>query len=608
MIKQETEELGIHDNKFNVTIIPFSYRKSPILSISFRSFDLEMQRFKIKIESDGDSNLKTPIISKLSETTMVPKFQIDYNNKEINYLNTTTYPKYIITLLSEDNVELMKFNLNLFELSFLGKDLYTVSINHFPILILEFMDGYYTTNELFRKNTIIDKRKTSNDIDNNLNIGSYLDSNNDIEKIDEEVSNSINDRNTCLATNRITENSVKKSSNDSQNNWVILEKEKKKKTMPRGSAYMDYEELKKAQIKEKLNNNKLEKEKEKEEKKLRSKKKNKKASKEMKEKKKVDICNFSDYFDLYLEKILYFRDELMRVKSDNSQKCNIDKSNDKLILYKRKEMVDQMKKEIEFKQNKNKEIDKLKEKIKIIIENKKNILMKLKENINVYMKKYEELDKKREEITYDLSRLQLLYDSLLYKKMAEICFVFFNKKCLIFFKEIPEFLKKSQLQGYVIATKRSDFYYDKETKRKISSMMGYITYMMLYMSKCFDIPLRYPLWLNGAKSFILKGKKDKEKDFLPLHCDVKKDDKYGNFEIGLNYLKNDFKEIINFCAMYPEIIPKDEYRKFIKQNDQNNNQFEPKDDLDKKMFFDYFIYFSHCLGEFVKNAQKMFES
>lgn len=60
-----------HENKLDVTIIPFNFRKSPLLSISFLSFDLELSQFKIKIESDGESNLKTPIISKLCETTMV---------------------------------------------------------------------------------------------------------------------------------------------------------------------------------------------------------------------------------------------------------------------------------------------------------------------------------------------------------------------------------------------------------------------------------------------------------------------------------------------------------------------------------------------------------
>jgi hypothetical protein len=155
-----------------------------------------MGQFKLKIESDGESNLKTPIISNLCEITMVPKFQIDYNNKEINYLNTTTYPKYIISLLDINNNEKMKFNVNLLELSFLGKDLYTVSIYHYPMLILEFMDGNYTTTELFQANDLLinenSSKKTNTDsninIEENLNISNLLESVPDIDSI-----NSIND-------------------------------------------------------------------------------------------------------------------------------------------------------------------------------------------------------------------------------------------------------------------------------------------------------------------------------------------------------------------------------------------------------------------------------
>ena len=77
-------------NKLDITVIPFNFRKSTLLSLSFLSFDLEMGQYKLKIESDGESNLKTPIISKLCEITMVPKFQIDYNiigTGVVNYIN-----------------------------------------------------------------------------------------------------------------------------------------------------------------------------------------------------------------------------------------------------------------------------------------------------------------------------------------------------------------------------------------------------------------------------------------------------------------------------------------------------------------------------------------
>ncbi len=67
----ESDKEIMHENKLDITIIPFSFRKCPLLSISFISFDLEMGQYKIKIESDGDKNLKAPIISKLSETSIV---------------------------------------------------------------------------------------------------------------------------------------------------------------------------------------------------------------------------------------------------------------------------------------------------------------------------------------------------------------------------------------------------------------------------------------------------------------------------------------------------------------------------------------------------------
>lgn len=69
--EEEYSQKKTHENKLAITIIPFNYRKSPLLSITFHSFDLEMGQFRIKIESDGESNLETPILSKFCETTIV---------------------------------------------------------------------------------------------------------------------------------------------------------------------------------------------------------------------------------------------------------------------------------------------------------------------------------------------------------------------------------------------------------------------------------------------------------------------------------------------------------------------------------------------------------
>ena len=58
----------------------------------------------------------------------------------------------------------MKFNLNLLNLSFLGEELYTTSFHYYPMFIIEFMKGYYTTAELYEKNEAL----MNNNITNNI--------------------------------------------------------------------------------------------------------------------------------------------------------------------------------------------------------------------------------------------------------------------------------------------------------------------------------------------------------------------------------------------------------------------------------------------------------
>ena len=637
-MEQKSPQKTKHENKFDVTVIPFNYRKSPLLSISFLSFELEMGQFKIMIESDGESSLKTPIISQLCEITMVPKFQIDYINKDINFLNTTTYPKYIISLLDINNNEKMKFCVNLLELSFLGKDLFTVSIYHYPMLIFEFMDGYYSTTELFQKNDLllnenISKRISSDsNIEDNLNMGNYLDNTPEVDYSinsinDEDIKSPKNDRNASVITDinpdiiqKINSNLANKEealgntknrkgfirgscfidNNDLkkyQNKEATLGSEKKRKGIARGSCFIDNNDLKKYQNKEGINN-KFESEKENKKdkyKKSKNKKKLKKNNKEIKEK-KIDTYCFSEYFDLYLEKILFFRDELIQDEAKEKKIGNnlINKNENVeniLKIYKRNERINQIKKEKEFYINKEQDINNIKQKIKIIISNKQDLLTKLNKGIVSHRIKYNELNSKNINLIPMIVKQQLIYDSFLNKKIAEICLIFFNKKIKsLYFQDFFKNSIKSDNNEYI--KNKIEFY--NNNKKKISSTMGYITQLMIYMSKCFDIPLRYPLLLNGAKSFIIKEKKDKEKDFLPLHCDLKRDDKFWNFESGLNYLKNDFKEIIKFCSMYPEIITENEFNKYNIDNDDYS-------------FFKLFITFNHCLCDFIKNIQKMFE-
>ena len=59
----ENSTTQVHENKLGSTIIPFNYRKSQILSITFRSLDLEMGQFRLKIESDKENKSKIEVYS-----------------------------------------------------------------------------------------------------------------------------------------------------------------------------------------------------------------------------------------------------------------------------------------------------------------------------------------------------------------------------------------------------------------------------------------------------------------------------------------------------------------------------------------------------------------
>ena len=67
----ENSTTQVHENKLDLTIIPFNYRKSQILSISFRSLDLEMGQFRLKIESDKESKSKIEAYSNFTKMTLV---------------------------------------------------------------------------------------------------------------------------------------------------------------------------------------------------------------------------------------------------------------------------------------------------------------------------------------------------------------------------------------------------------------------------------------------------------------------------------------------------------------------------------------------------------
>ena len=445
------------------------------------------------------------------------------------------------------------------------------------------MNGYYTTSELFKKNNILinlnyNKKFSIDSLDNNFK------RENIIKEIKEEKAKRDMNKTQQIMNGRTASISIGQFQIKNKLALKLEEKNHKrnksnKKENERSSSFAEMNDSELNKNKEKINKNKIN-----------IKNKSKSEQVEIKEK-KINCYNFDEYFNVYLEKILYFRDDLNKEKNSNINNIQIDNCENIIEVYKRKERINKTKIKIEYYKRKKEDIKKIKEKLQKIISNKKEILTNLNNKINSYKELSTNIEQNNKQTLPLVAQQKLLYNSFLNKKMAEICFFFFNRKIKdIYF--IPDFLKINLRNDNESIKKRFEIY--NTNKKRISSMMGYITQLMIYLSKCFDIPLPFPLCLNGSKSFVVRGKKDKEKDFLPLHCDLKREDKYGNFETGLNYLKSDFNEIINFYLMFPQIITENDYNKIFKNKEGNS-------------FFYFFINYNHCLLEFIKNVQKMFD-
>ena len=303
---------------------------------------------------------------------------------------------------------------------------------------------------------------------------------------------------------------------------------------------------------------------------------------------KIQCTRYSDYIKDF-QMLIYLINPQENIKETNPNFGNeLEIFNENLEKYKRKLRILEIEKEIEFLKRKNEAIKELNKDLEEAIKNKNENLEKVTNQLKPNQVNY---NNKLTQLKNNLNgrgQYQLIYDSFVYQKMAEICFVFFNNKIKSLYSIPPFYNEPFNIND----SKRMErFEYYNKDKKNISAMLGHICQLLIYLSKTFNIPLRFPIFLNGSKSYILRSIKEKDKNpFLPLHFDAKKDDKHGSFENALNCLKDDIKEIFNFLSMFPEIISKTD-------NENVNNM------NGKYMFFFFFVVFNHSLFRFMKTLQ-----
>ena len=472
----------------------------------------------------------------------------------MNYLNKTKYPKYNISLLDKEKKEIHKFPVDLGHLSFLGQELRNVTIYVYPIIILEFMTGYFTTEELYKEN-----QKLSLQFSSDFEI---------LEKPVKTLNQSV-----IGSTKPGNENT--KETKDNNNINKENQNEIKKELMKARTMIISNE----------TNAQKTEKE-------STGKSTNKPISGPLKKKalenisKQLQCTDYFEYITTFQMLKFYIDPQGNTEKKDQNFKAELGIFNENLEKYKRKIRILEMEKQIEFLKRKNEAIKELNKDLEEAIKQKKENLEKVTNQLKPNKANYENKLNQLKANLNGRGQYQLIYDSFVYQKMAEICFVFFNNKIPSLYC-IPPFYNEPIDLSDQKRMERLD-YYNKD-KKNISAMMGHICQLLIYLSKTFNIPLRFPIFLNGSKSYILRSIKDKM-SFLPLYFDAKKDDKHGNFENALNYLKDDIKEVFNFLSLFPEIISNTDNENV---NNMNGNYF----------FFFFFVIFNHSLFRFMKTVQ-----
>jgi len=490
-------------------------------------------------------------------------------------------------LLDKNDQELLQFEVDLGRLSFLGKELKTVSIYHYPIIIFEFMTGYYTTKELFEINQQISytfmkdfeimecPRDLSKSVLPNMTLIQHKSAN-----IDYKESKLISKSIIIPKKDQANDNF-----NPKQVDLSPETKPSKKKVDFKLSPPKNNPENENATRKSDLNSSKTIIGSSSSKRNPIVQKRGAGAQEKKPEKSQIQVHKYADYIITY-QMLTYF------IAPENSKETSIDigkeieEFKEGFEKYKRKLRILEMDKKIAFLKKKNEAIEELKKELEEIIKKKNQNLQKVTEQLKPKQINYSNKLKQVKNNLNGRGQYQLIYDSFVYQKMAEVCFVFFNNKIQSLYI-IPEDYNipiSSFKQANILNMQK---FYNNE-KKSISAMMGHIGQLLIYLSKTFNIPLRYPIFLNGSKSYILRSVKDKV--FLPLYIDAKKEDKHGNFDNALNCLKDDIKEIFNFLSMFPEIVSKED-------NDNVNNM------NGKYLFYFFFVMFNHSLFKFMKVLQ-----
>ena len=272
------------------------------------------------------------------------------------------------------------------------------------------------------------------------------------------------------------------------------------------------------------------------------------------------IKNFVKLHDILFYKGSY--DSTMSTLSDKKKELIKKKNELKEIINKKRIILEKIKeiakydKQIELNKNSWNRLVTLKEvlnKINIytaeVILLKEKKLLQSEEIINKYKKEIEEKNKKIPNLQKINKGLEISNFFLIKYAISEICYLFFNKN-INKYNAFPSFYELN-INEIIQKKKNVSEFYNKYF-REVSTLFGNIIYLLTYISKKFDIIFPYSLYYNGSKSmvFIKLGNKS-----FGIDLHIKENDKnlsFGNkqYEIDIYYKMEIISKMIYDVIMY----------------------------------------------------------
>ena len=272
------------------------------------------------------------------------------------------------------------------------------------------------------------------------------------------------------------------------------------------------------------------------------------------------IKNFVKLHDILFYKGSY--DSTMSTLSDKKKELIKKKNELKEIINKKRIILEKIKeiakydKQIELNKNSWNRLVTLKEvlnKINIytaeVILLKEKKLLQSEEIINKYKKEIEEKNKKIPNLQKINKGLEISNFFLIKYAISEICYLFFNKN-INKYNVFPSFYELN-INEIIQKKKNVSEFYNKYF-REVSTLFGNIIYLLTYISKKFDIIFPYSLYYNGSKSmvFIKLGNKS-----FGIDLHIKENDKnlsFGNkqYEIDIYYKMEIISKMIYDVIMY----------------------------------------------------------